>query len=195
MKKNIIKFISLVFLFTLLYSIVRYNVFKGVPWTDLPLYVMNKAISFAAIIYIASYLILEKKGRHELSTKIRKYATNVLFIHLTVSLLILTPSYYQKFFDGVKLNIIGQLSLLAGVISFSLINAFRFSRSLKSKSSVISKFGTEFLLVLISLHLFIMGYQGWLTPETWPGYMPPITLLAFIVSITPLFIKKNESLS
>ena len=86
MKKNIIKFISLVFLFTLLYSIVRYNVFKGVPWTDLPLYVMNKAISFAAIIYIASYLILEKKGRHELSSKIRKYATNVLFIHLIVSL-------------------------------------------------------------------------------------------------------------
>jgi len=81
MKKNTITHIILVLLFTLSYSIVRYNIFKDVPWTDLPLYVVNKAISFAANIYVAAYLIFERKDYHELSKKMRKYATNMIYIH------------------------------------------------------------------------------------------------------------------
>ena len=134
MKKNTATYVILVFPFTLIYSIVRYNIFKDVPWTDLPLYVMNKALSFAAIIYITTYLILDKKDHHELGTKIRKYATNLVFIHLTISLIILTPSYYQKFFDGMKFNMIGQLSLLAGVVALGLMNSLRFPKKNKSKS-------------------------------------------------------------
>lgn len=157
---------------------------------------MNKAFSFAAIIYIAIYLILEKRDHHELSTKIRKYATNLIFIHLIISLILLTPIYYQKFFDGLKFNLVGQLSLLAGVIALGLMNSLRFAKTLNLKASVslFRKFGTELLLLLISLHLFIMGYQGWLTPGSWPGGMPPITMLAFIVAIIPLFVKKKELL-
>ena len=197
MKKNTATYVILIFLFTLIYSIVRYNIFKDVPWSDLPLYVMNKALSFAAIIYITTYLILEKKDHHELGTKIRKYATNLVFIHLTISLIILTPSYYQKFFDGERFNLIGQLSLLAGVVALGLMNSLRFTKKInpKESTSYFRKYGTELLLLLISLHLFIMGYQGWLTPCNWPGGLPPITLLAFIVSIIPLFIKKKESLN
>ncbi len=195
MKKNTIIIVVSIFLFALLYSIVRYNIFKDVPWTDIPLYVMNKALAFAAIIYVAIYIILEKRDHHELSTKIRKYATNLVYTHLTISLIILTPSYYQKFFDGMKFNLIGQLSLLTGVLALGLMNSLRFAKTLNSKSSAsfIRKFGAEILLFLISLHLFIMGFKGWLTPGSWPGGMPPITLLAFIVSLVPLFVKKKES--
>ena len=197
MKKNTATYVILIFLFTLIYSIVRYNIFKDVPWTDLPLYVMNKAVSFAAIIYITTYLILEKKDHHELGTKIRKYATNLVFIHLTISLIILTPSYYQKFFDGEKFNLIGQLSLLVGVVALGLMNSLRFTKKLRSKASAsfFRKYGTELLLLLISMQLFIMGYKGWFTPCEWPGGLPPITLLAFIVSTIPLFIRKKESLN
>ncbi|NOX67249.1 MAG: hypothetical protein GXO85_15990 [Chlorobi bacterium] len=193
MKKNTITYIILVLLFTLSYSIVRYNIFKDVPWTDLPLYVVNKAISFAAIIYVAAYLILEKKDYHELSNKMRKYATNLIYIHLTISLILLTPSYYQKFFDGTKMNLTGQISLLSGVLALGLLNSLRFTKKLGAKVSLsfFKKHGAEILLFLIAIHLFAMGFKGWLTPGNWPGEMPPISLLSFITAVIPFFIKKN----
>jgi len=195
MKKRTVQYVILIFLFTLVYSIVRYNIFKDIPWTDLPLYVINKAVSFSAIIYIAMYIILEKKNYHEISTKIRKYATKVVFTHIAISFIILSPSYYPKFFDGPKLNLIGQLSLLAGIVSFGLINSSWLVKTLKPKMSIslFNQYGTELLLLIIALHLFLMGYQGWSTPSNWPGGMPPITLLSFVAAIIPLFVKKKGS--
>ena len=193
MKRNQIAFVLSVFLFTLIYSIVRYNIFSDVPWSDLPLFVMNKAISFSAIIFISIYIILEKKDHHELSIKIRKYATNLVFIHLTISLVIFTQIYYPKYFDGLKLSFLGQLSLLAGIISLGLINSIRHVKKVKPEysTSLFSKYGTGILLILISLHLLLIGFPGWITPEKWQGCMPPITLLSFIVAVIPFFIKKK----
>lgn len=197
MKKNTTIFVTLTFLFALFYSIVRYHIFKEVPWIDFPLYIMNKVVSFSAIIYIAIYLILEKRNYNELSTKIRKYAKNLIFIHLIISLILLTPSYYHKFFNGMKFNFIGQLSLFAGVIALGMMNSLKFAKTPNPKVTLSSmrKYGTELLLFLISLHLFVMGYQGWLTPGSWPGGMPPITMLAFVVSISPLLVKKKVPLN
>jgi hypothetical protein len=38
-----------------------------------------------------------------------------------------------------------------------------------------------FALVLGGLHLFFMGYQGWLKPASWHGGLPPISLVAFTI--------------
>jgi hypothetical protein len=35
-------------------------------------------------------------------------------------------------------------------------------------------------------HVLVMGLSGWLTPANWPGGLPPITLLAFLVAVWPL---------
>ena len=100
MKKNITSYIIQVIIISLAYSIVRYNVFNNVSWTDLPLYTINKAVFFSAIIYVATYLILEKSDHHELSIKIKKYATPLIYIHLTISLLSfivsVTPFFIKK---------------------------------------------------------------------------------------------------
>ena len=194
MKRNIITFLIFVMLFTLAYSIVRYNVFNNVPWSDLPLYIINKAISFSAIIYVAAYIILEKKDHHEISIKIRKLATAFIYIHLTISLVLLTPSYYQKFFDGTKLNLTGQVSLLGGILALGLLNSVRFTKKLNIKESLsfFKKYGAEILLLLIAVHLFVMGFKGWISPGNWPGGMPPISMLSFIAAVSPFFIRKNE---
>jgi len=41
----------------------------------------------------------------------------------------------------------------------------------------------KFLLAALFLggvHLFFMGYQGWLKPAGWHGGMPPVSLVAFL---------------
>jgi len=40
-------------------------------------------------------------------------------------------------------------------------------------------------LIFGSVHVMIMGVQGWSEQETWPKGMPPITILSVVV---PLFI-------
>jgi len=37
-----------------------------------------------------------------------------------------------------------------------------------------------FALLLGAVHLFFMGYQGWLKPSGWHGGLPPISLVAFV---------------
>ncbi len=45
-----------------------------------------------------------------------------------------------------------------------------------------------FALVLGGLHLFFMGYQGWLNPAGWHGSLPPISLVAFTFCAVGYFI-------
>ena len=43
-------------------------------------------------------------------------------------------------------------------------------------------FGSRVGLVALTLggiHLFFMGYEGWLAPAGWNGGMPPVSLVAF----------------
>jgi len=38
-----------------------------------------------------------------------------------------------------------------------------------------------FALLLGAVHLFFMGYQGWIDPAGWHGGLPPISLVAFTI--------------
>jgi len=38
-------------------------------------------------------------------------------------------------------------------------------------------------LLLGGLHVFFMGYSGWLVPAGWNGGLPPISLVAFLFFI------------
>lgn len=39
------------------------------------------------------------------------------------------------------------------------------------------------VLLFTALHVFFMGYTTWLDVSSWPGYLPPITLLSFVIGI------------
>jgi len=38
-----------------------------------------------------------------------------------------------------------------------------------------------------------MGFSGWFDIEKWPGYMPPISLIATLIAIVPLYLKYIKS--
>ena len=47
-------------------------------------------------------------------------------------------------------------------------------------------------LGLIAIHLFVLGIKGWLIPNSWHGGMPPISLVALVIALIPLFVKRKK---
>lgn len=192
MKSRFFLTIISIFLFTLIYSIIRYNIFNDVPWSQFPLFISNKAISFSALIYLSIFIVLKKNGYALLSIKFRKFAKNLVFIHLTISVILFSQIYYPKYFDGERINFLGQISLFSGIVSLGFFNSInRFKNRFGNSVEILNKFGSELLLIFISIHLIASGFEGWITPQQWPGYLPPITLLSFLVAVFPFFIKNN----
>ena len=114
------------------YAVIRYHVFQGVEWSHFPLYVANKGCALAAVFLIAaSYLIGKTLRVYEREPDRRlvliKFCGLMGFslagIHAFMSLLIVSPHYYPKFFlDAHKMNLTGELSLLFGVLSLWCIS-------------------------------------------------------------------------
>ena len=46
-------------------------------------------------------------------------------------------------------------------------------------------------LALVVVHLVVLGLKGWLTPGKWPAGMVPISLVAFVVALIPLVVKRK----
>ena len=44
-------------------------------------------------------------------------------------------------------------------------------------------------LALACGHTFAMGYKGWFDIATWPGRLPPITLLGFLAALSAVAVK------
>jgi hypothetical protein len=126
---------------------------------------------------------------------LQEFAIIFSLVHVLISFIVLTPHYFPKFFLEGKYNLIGSLSMLFGILAIGfllpLINKKNFSGvyiKFKNKAFIARIFFT-----LVSVHLFVMGYNGWIEPGTWPGGLPPITLLSFIISILPIvFPTKNQ---
>lgn len=186
--------IAFVTVLSLGYAVVRYCIFKDVSWHQLPLFIMNKAVSLSSVVLLA--IFYTTRWRHQLSfrrftvsPKVTKNCRSTgylyLLIHVMISTLLLKPAYYPQLYDQGKFNFSGELMLLFGIISilvFAALKANRISPN-KAGNSLPGRVQYFFLgntaLLLISGHLFLLGLNNWLTPAEWPGYLPPITLLAF----------------
>jgi len=196
---------TVLFALALIYSVFRYNIVKGVSWIDLPLYVNNKAVALGAVIFIAIAIVLgpiciwwPKKA-----TKLYPFRKTFgllgfgfAVVHSFISLLIFNPHYYPKFFDvGRSLNLVGELSMLFGVLGLFVFSIVAITSLPSIKNSVsYEKWKTAQRLgyiafVFVLLHVFVMGFQGWLTPGHWPGGLVPVSLIAFSVILVALLIR------
>lgn len=187
------------------YAIIRYNIIKGVAWEELPLFISNKAISLSAIVFICmSYAFgsLARIWPHLFIPwlTLRKHFGLLGFglaaLHALLSLLLFTPAYYPKFFfESGKLTLIGELSMLFGVLAFfifsfvAIVSVPAIAKDLDPRRWLaIQKLG-YFGCVLVLLHVTIMGLEGWMKPADWPGGLLPISLVASIVIALVLVLK------
>ena len=177
------------------YAILRYHILGPVPWEDLPFYVLNKGIALSAFILLTftfSFGPLRNLGANVSDGFLtaRKALGMVGFIlvliHSLISLLLFKPEVYGQFFqqDGT-LTLIGGFSMLGGVLSLVVLWVYNLSfqthlrdderiiRFIKSRNFLLS------VMFFSLLHIFFMGYKGWVKPEDWHGGLPPISLISF----------------
>ena len=194
----------IVLLITFVYSILRYNVFKGVGIEHLPLYISNKALALAATIMIGLSFLLGPLCRFSKrivpKLYLRKYigllGFGIAAIHGVISLLLFNPAYYQKFFaETGKLTLEGELSMLFGILAIFIFAAISIT-SIPSVESGLHPKQWKFIqrsgylaYLLVLLHVLVMGFSGWFDASKWPGGMYPITLVAFSFIVFVLLIR------
>jgi hypothetical protein len=198
MSKRAVKIIVVVFLFSLVYAVMRYHIFEGVPPKDFALYVLNKCLALTAFILLTLTFTLGPAkslgvGVPDPWLESRREIGSVSFLlaltHVFCSMLTFgSGGYYAKFFASEGgINAIGSWSMLLGVLSFVWLWGYYISfktphESDKDFLKLITSRGSLTLAALLSAgHVAVMGFKGWILPQDWPGGMPPITLVAFVV--------------
>jgi DMSO/TMAO reductase YedYZ heme-binding membrane subunit len=187
--------IAITLLGSLAYAILRYHIFGPVPWKDFPFFILNKGFSLAAFILLTFNFGLGplknlgvKVSEGWLNSRKALGMTGFLLvlIHALMSFMLFTPAVYAAFFeaDGT-LSLIGGLSMLGGVISFVVLWAYNLSfQTFLREDQAFIRFITSrrFMLTAMlfaAVHLFFMGYKGWMSPSGWHGGLPPISLVGF----------------
>jgi len=187
--------ITIVLIFSLAYAVVRYHIAGPVPWKDLPFFILNKGISLGAFILLAMNFGLGPLNN--LGVKVSEGWLNarkamgmtgflLVLIHALMSFMLFSPAVYGRFFDqDGTLTLVSGLSMLGGVLGFVVLWAYNMSfqtHMREDKAFIQFITSRKFLLIALTLggiHLFFMGYEGWLAPAGWNGGMPPVSLVAF----------------
>ena len=125
------KWFVAVFGASLIYAVVRYHFVGDVSWRHFPLFILNKATSLAAVIFVAcSYLIGKIIRWHDHDKSLRLVVIKfcgltgffLAVVHAFFSLSLLSPAYYGKYFDdGGRLNLQGEMALCVGVLALCFL--------------------------------------------------------------------------
>jgi hypothetical protein len=162
------------------YAALRYVVYGPTPVDHLPAYVTNKALALAALALLG--VAVASRG-----AEVRRFAGLVGFaltgVHAVLSLAVLSPDYLPELFrgPGAGLRVAGEAALLAGAVALALLVSLAWPRGGRGPSIFTggARVASVVLLALVGLHVLALGSAGWLAPASWPGGLPPISLLAF----------------
>ena len=178
--------ISIAFIISLIYAIVRYNVFGNVPWDDIPIFITNKAISLTVMILLL-FSHYQKKNVLIVRKRLLKAIFTLTSWHVFISFVLLSPQYFGKFYYNEALNITGYTVTALGIVAYAGI-------LLLNSESLFQKKGANFTIsephkrsirklipIFIAGHLLLMGAKGWITPEKWHDYLFPISLISFVI--------------
>jgi hypothetical protein len=148
-------------------------------------FIFNKAIAWSALVFAALSILPEIKlntfyvGRKFVGLTAYFFA----IFHIFLNLFLINQIRFPKFYNELNsYNSSFYLVLLTGLLSILVFTL----AALVSLSIIKVKNKKKFLklgfygVLINSLHPLALGFQNWFKLETWPFYMPPITLLAFV---------------
>lgn len=194
-----------VFAASLGYAMLRYAVYRGVPLSRLPLYLNNKALAVAAVALIAIAYAMGPLARFfpsaivprlDMRKWIGLFGFGLASLHALASLILFSPASYPKFFEtNGQLNLVGELSMLFGVLGFAVfaivavLSVPSVARDVPEETWLRVQRSGYLGLLLVLGHVFVMGYEGWGNPATWPGGLLPMSLVAFIIGAAALLLR------
>lgn len=177
------------------YAVVRYHIAGPVPWKDFPMFILNKGLCLAGFILLTFNFtfgplnnlgVPVSEGWLNARKALGMTGFLLILIHALMSFMLFSPAVYAQFFvENGTMTSIGGLSMLFGVLGFVFLWGYNLSfQTFLREDTAFIQFITSrkvmlFALVLGGLHLFFMGYQGWMNPAGWHGRLPPISLVAF----------------
>ena len=197
-----LKWVGRIFAVCLIYSILRYITLGPEDLSQLPLYVMNKALSWAGLATLGLSRLLGQAAARKQAGLI---GALMIGLHVVMSMLILKPEYLRKFFDsmnGMKLTGAGEASMLAGVLGLGFICWLLWATAEQADSQKTTNGGGSLLpwlgravLICGALHVALMGWSVWFEPEKWAnyGHLPPITLLSFLTAVIFLLLRRSSA--
>ena len=201
------KWFVVIFGFSFAYGVIRYHFAGDVPWRHFPLFILNKATSLAAVIFVAcSYLIGKIIHWHDHDKALRlvviKFCGLMGFflaaVHAFFSLSLLSPAYYGKYFDEAgRLNLQGEVAMTVGVLAlFFLLSPAvttlpMMPKAIGGQRWKRSQRAGYVALALVVAHLVVLGVKGWLAPQGWHGGIPPVSLVAVVAALVPLLVKRK----
>lgn len=163
------------------YATLRYNVFKGVPWSDWPHFICNKVLAISALVLIAIAVRRLAARRPGPIRRLMATASGFALVHTFVSLALCRPEYFDKFFAGPKFSLSGGTSMLLASAAMALL-LWGKGRPGSVQPSVAAT-ALAIVAMLSGLHAGVPSMSTWFAPRTWPGFMPPITLVSFVVGL------------
>lgn len=178
--KKAYRTLVLIFLFTTIYSILKYNILDDVPFSEIPTFILNKSVAFALIIIMLAICYCKVTKRKAEFETFLKTLNPLVIIHVLLSVSLLSQEYYPKLFYEHKLTLLGNLSVMFGVLTVAYI----FYSKQKPKNMVI--------YLLVSFHLFFIGINGWFDISKWNNLMPPITLICFLIIVLMIMMNLRQ---
>lgn len=174
------------------YATLRYNIFNDVPWADWPTYTLNKVFAAASLLLLLVAVIRWRFYRDASCSKILSASVGLATLHVILSLMLMTPAYYAKFFDAGKLTSSAGWSMLLGAAAATMM--LRRGR----RETGVGSMGegdhskraraVAFVAILVAMHVLLQGLWGWFSPWEWAGSMPPITLISFVLGLSVLLV-------
>lgn len=200
-----VKVVAVVLGLCLAYAIIRYNLVRDVSFTQLPLYIANKSIALGATLIIGlSYLFgpfarfwpkifvpLLYQRKH---LGITGFALAAL--HAIMSIILISPAYYGRLYeDNGKLTGSGEMMLLFGILAFAVFSAIAITSLPPIEKHMhpdqwkrVQRFGyMAYLMVLV--HVTVLGFKGWLRPDSWQYGLMSISLIAALSIVLVLIVR------
>jgi hypothetical protein len=177
-------------LVTTAYALLRYAGFGGVSLAHAPAFLVNKAISLSAAVAVALASHAAARERAEETLAWGSASTHLAFVHVLLSLALLSKGNCPAWFDGDRLSLAGE-----GAASLGVLAAYAWWRAGKGLDWALRRRASALGCLLLAAHVAVMGFRNWIQPARWHGGLPPITLLSFTAATVALFLflrVKNE---